>query len=96
MPVGLTFKKDNHNKYAKQTSGEIMLVHMCLTCGSISTNRIAGDDNPYAVLNLLNVIDDLNHDQICRLEDLSLRLLALQNRKMVATSLFGYEYDQFV
>lgn len=33
-PIGLTNKKD----------GEIMLIHQCVKCGKISTNRIAGDD----------------------------------------------------
>jgi len=43
-PVGLTFKKD----------GEIMIVHQCLNCNKISRNRIAGDDNTYAITSLSN------------------------------------------
>lgn len=43
-PIGLT---------RKRATGEIMIVHQCLTCGKISPNRIAGDDNPYEVISLL-------------------------------------------
>ena len=46
-PIGLTFKKD----------GELMIVHKCLNCGKISRNRIAGDDNPYAIVPLSNEED---------------------------------------
>jgi len=49
-PVGLTFKHV-HKKYAPESQaggaprGELMLVHHCTTCGAISLNRIAADDN---------------------------------------------------
>ena len=42
-PLGLTCRSD----------GELMVVHRCLNCGKISYNRIAGDDNTYALLALL-------------------------------------------
>lgn len=32
--------------------GEWMLIHQCLTCGELSANRIAGDDNPLALVRL--------------------------------------------
>lgn len=41
-PAELTFKKD----------GEIMIVHKCLKCGSVSKNRIAGDDNSEEILKI--------------------------------------------
>jgi len=43
-PLGLTRRSD----------GELMVVHRCLNCGKISYNRIAGDDNTYALLTLLS------------------------------------------
>jgi hypothetical protein len=49
QPVGLTLKHVN-KKYAPQKSGELMLVHRCLTCGKVSINRLAVDDDPQAVL----------------------------------------------
>ncbi|MCP2258129.1 RNHCP domain-containing protein [Streptoalloteichus tenebrarius] len=32
--------------------GEWMLIHHCLECGELSVNRIAGDDNPLALLRM--------------------------------------------
>lgn len=32
--------------------GEWMLIHLCLTCGELSANRIAGDDNALALIRL--------------------------------------------
>ncbi|RFU86014.1 RNHCP domain-containing protein [Streptomyces triticagri] len=32
--------------------GEWLLIHQCLTCGELSANRIAGDDNPLALVRL--------------------------------------------
>ncbi|MEV0374994.1 RNHCP domain-containing protein [Streptomyces sp. NPDC050636] len=33
--------------------GEWMLIHRCLTCGELSANRIAGDDNALALVRLV-------------------------------------------
>lgn len=43
-PIGLSFKSD----------GELMIVHRCLSCGKISKNRIAGDDNTYSITKLID------------------------------------------
>ncbi|MGA4844027.1 RNHCP domain-containing protein [Streptomyces sp. G45] len=32
--------------------GEWLLIHRCLSCGELSANRIAGDDNPLALVRL--------------------------------------------
>ncbi|MFJ8164272.1 RNHCP domain-containing protein [Streptomyces sp. NPDC096136] len=32
--------------------GEWMIIHQCATCGELSANRIAGDDNPLALVRL--------------------------------------------
>ena len=48
-PVGLTVKR-SHNKYARTSSGELMLVHQCTDCERISINRIAADDIPEAIM----------------------------------------------
>lgn len=42
-PIGLTSKKD----------GELMIISQCQKCGEISKNRIAGDDDPKAIFDLL-------------------------------------------
>ncbi|MFF2659378.1 RNHCP domain-containing protein [Kitasatospora sp. NPDC058032] len=37
---------------AVRADGEWMIVHQCLSCGELSTNRTAGDDNPLPLLRL--------------------------------------------
>ncbi len=32
--------------------GEWMIVHRCVSCGGLSANRVAGDDNPLALVQL--------------------------------------------
>ena len=49
-PIGLTSKNDR----ATDNLGELMIVHQCEKCGIFSKNRIAGDDDPYQLLELLN------------------------------------------
>jgi hypothetical protein len=51
-PIGLVFKKSKLNKYGLGKKGELMLVHQCLACGKISTNRVAGDDQAQSILDL--------------------------------------------
>ncbi|MFI6595956.1 RNHCP domain-containing protein [Nonomuraea sp. NPDC050536] len=41
-PLGMSVRPD----------GEWMIIHECLSCGELSANRIAGDDNALAVLRL--------------------------------------------
>ena len=48
-PVGLTMKMSK-NKYQLSPRGELMLVHSCVECDTISINRIAADDDPESVL----------------------------------------------
>jgi len=54
MPIGLKFKSLKENPFTNKVSGELMVVHACLGCGKISANRIAGDDNSYQLLKLLD------------------------------------------
>lgn len=35
-----------------RSDGEWMIIHQCLTCGGLSANRIAGDDNALALMRL--------------------------------------------
>lgn len=81
-PVGLTLKDVNYNPFTKRTSGELMLVHLCLNCGRISCNRIAGDDNPDSILSLLEN----------PVEQQEVRLLTQKDREQVLTALFGYNH----
>lgn len=44
-PIGLTYK---HDGYGRQ--GEIMVIHLCMSCEKISINRIARDDDEQQLL----------------------------------------------
>ena len=50
-PIGLTMKK-SRNKYRLESRGELMLVHECTECGTLSINRIAADDDPENILTI--------------------------------------------
>jgi hypothetical protein len=41
-PIAITVRKD----------GEWVLIHRCQGCGTLSSNRIAGDDNPLLLLRI--------------------------------------------
>lgn len=67
-PVGLTTKKD----------GEIMIIHECQTCGKISNNRIAGDDDTDAILTLAETGVGVSREDV-EIQLFGKRLLKSQN-----------------
>ena len=80
-PVGLTFKQEGLDKYGQPKKGEIMIIHRCAECGKISINRIAGDDNPEAILDVLKNPQKISQDDI--------KLLTEKDKKEILTQLFG-------
>src|SRR5687767_6131831 len=48
-PIGLTMKM-GRNKYGLESRGELMVIHECVECKSISINRIAADDDAETVM----------------------------------------------
>lgn len=87
-PVGLALKKTN-KKYARPGQGELMLIHHCQSCGRLSINRIAADDDAdriYAVYQESLALDEalrqlLAQDQIIPLQ--------ADERAIVRRQLFG-------
>jgi hypothetical protein len=51
QPIGLTFKR-RRKKYAPSTNGELMIIHQCVECESLSINRVAADDFPDVILDI--------------------------------------------
>jgi hypothetical protein len=47
-PISIWFRSD----------GEGAIIHRCTRCGELSSNRLAGDDNPAALCRLANQIAD--------------------------------------
>jgi len=86
IPAALTLKKEKIDKYGRKKTGEIMIVHKCNKCGKISTNRIAGDDNPNEILNVLEKSVNLNIDGI--------KILTDNDKEEVKNQLFGKQKRQ--
>ncbi len=66
-----------------------MLVHECQGCGRISVNRIAGDDDPKAVLGVLAESQKLNKDKKESLTASGIVLVAKEEEEKVMVQLFG-------
>ena len=92
QPIGLTLKPGKVNRYARENSGEIMLVHYCLSCGKISCNRIAGDDNAYTVIRLLTEPLEIESALLHEINACNICLLTLSNKEMVTRALLGNAY----
>ncbi len=88
-PIGLTFKHEGVDKYGKLRQGELMIIHKCLGCGKLSINRIAGDDQPEAILNLLKKSQKLSPEEKSRLKKNGIDLIPLTKEKQVRRQLFG-------
>lgn len=87
-PVGLTLKS-TYKRYSSPMSGELMLIHRCVTCGKISINRIAADDNVYLLLQVFHDSQSLSDSLRHQLEQQGIRLLEAEDAEIVSIRLFG-------
>lgn len=88
VPIGLTFKKEGVDKYTKKAKqGELMLVHQCANCGKISINRIAGDDDPSAIMRVFNCSLKIPLNIKKELEKQGIDLLKEEDRKEIEKQL---------
>jgi len=93
-PIGLTMKK-SRNKYRLGERGELMLVHECTECGTLSINRIAADDDPE---NIQTIFQDsfLYGDpmrQLC--EGHGIIMLSVEATEMIRKQLYGQNIEIF-
>lgn len=88
-PIGLTFKNEGKDKYGNDKYGEIMLIHQCMGCNKISINRIAGDDDPQAILDVLSDSKKLDLSTKLELESSNIKLLKDSDLDEVNIQLFG-------
>lgn len=94
-PIGLTFKKVRTNPYSGRTCGELAVVHLCLSCGKISYNRIAGDDNPYNIISIMDCSVNLNRKVINKLTYHNVSLLTQRDKEEVLVALYGYSIPKY-
>ena len=87
-PLGLTTKK-SRNKYrlGAHARGELMLIHQCIECGSLSINRIAADDDPDSVMEVFRASQSLSHQT--RAECDSQGIILLEDAGSVTAQLYG-------
>ncbi|OGM11919.1 hypothetical protein A2Z22_01655 [Candidatus Woesebacteria bacterium RBG_16_34_12] len=91
-PLGLMFKDPKLNPFTQKISGELAIVHQCLACGKISKNRIAGDDNTYSLLKLLNDNRKLDNKTLSILTKQGINLLKSKDKRQVGQVLLGCNY----
>lgn len=90
-PIGLTFKYEGTDKYGKPRQGELMLIHRCTKkdCGKISINRIAGDDNPEAIIDVFQKCQALSPELKEKLEKQGIDLLTRSDEEQIRIQLYG-------
>jgi RNHCP domain len=87
-PIGLTMKKVR-NKYQRESRGELMLIHECLDCKTLSINRIAADDDSDTVMAIFQeslLLDRQIHD---RCQENGIEILSTRESEIVHTQLYG-------
>jgi len=89
-PVGLTFKNIKTNVFTERISGELMVIHQCLSCKKISCNRIAGDDNTVTIISLLDEADNLDIETKKELRNIGINLLNKSQKDEINICLYGY------
>lgn len=88
IPIGLTFKKEGIDKYTgKPRQGELMIIHQCTKCGKISINRLAGDDNPDAVMKIFKYSLNMPKELCERLKKENVDILTEKNREEIEKQL---------
>ena len=89
-PVGLTFKHEGWDKYTgKPKQGELMVIHRCQTCGKISINRLAADDESKIVLNVHENSLKKKNQMGEELKSQNIRLLEEGDETEIKRQLFG-------
>jgi hypothetical protein len=88
-PVGLTFKNEGWDKLGQPKQGEIMVVHRCRDCQTITINRLAGDDLPEVVFRLFNESLDIAPELKLEIKQAGIKLLSQQDKPEVHLQLFG-------
>jgi len=85
-PIGLTLKR-SRNKYQPEPRGELMLVHACADCDTVSINRIAADDDLETILSVFQ--SSLGVNQVGFYDQQGIVMLDVEDAEVVHTQLFG-------
>jgi hypothetical protein len=85
--------KKSRNKYRLESRGELMLVHECAECGTLSINRIAADDDPENILTIFQDSFLYSHPmrQLCERQGIC--MLGAEATEMVCKQLYGQNME---
>ncbi len=86
-PVGLSMKKTNKKYGCRQ--GELMVIHLCSVCGSISVNRIAADDDARKLLQIYTDSIQAELAPFWKSINDSIQPLGTADARLVIRQLFG-------
>ena len=87
-PIGLSMKK-SRNKYRLGASGELMLIHECTECVTLSINRIAADDDPESLFSVFRDSMLYGYQLRADCEGQGILLLGVEEFETVHLQLFG-------
>lgn len=88
QPIGLTMK-NGRNKYRLDQRGELMLIHECMECRTLSINRIAADDDPETIIAVFQDSLTLGQQTHFVCQQYGIVLLKTEDTKSVFTQLYG-------
>jgi len=88
-PIGLTLKK-GRNKYQREPRGELMLIHECVECKTLSINRIAADDDSATVMAVFEKSFTLGHQVHSLCQENGIIILNPEDSEIVRTQLYGH------
>ena len=88
-PIGLTMKT-GRNKYQPNARGELMLIHECSECKTLSINRIAADDDAETVMAVFEESLALGHQMYLQCQEHGIAMLKLEDTKFVRAQLYGH------
>ena len=89
-PIGLTMKM-GRNKYQRDSRGELMLVHQCTECNTLSINRIAADDDSETIISIFQESLTLGHPIFALCQENGIVMLKSDAMKTVYTQLYGQQ-----
>jgi hypothetical protein len=93
-PLAIAFKDYRVNPFTNKGGGELVIIHQCLTCGRLSPNRIAGDDNEYRILSVIKESINLNENITTQFKNMGLEPITSSNKEEALISLFGTNYQK--
>ena len=91
-PIGLTMKR-GRNKYQHDARGELMLIHQCTECRTLSINRIAADDDSETVMKVFHESLAMGHSIHIQCQETGIVMLKQEDGKIVHAQLFGHQSE---